>query len=319
MRVGIVIAACLLFFTGQALAWHTEGCIYCDDNGNGQVDADDPTLSGVRVIVTNKDGSFTTDGYTDQNGCFYIQLPDIADCYVQTIDETTLPDGAVILDPNGGILEYCLDEGPPSWAMAIYDYLVDCNAEEHHACWLTGGGVKFCSLTGTSLAEHGPQHNLGGNVFPSCDPDPGDGGNWNHIAHSLKLHFQGKVVEDVRCGNVADIEPGSESPVTPFNFIEFWGTGTLKGIKGNKVSHDLVYFFARCEDRNEPGSNGAKDGADVDRYFLHVFSDPSDPAGSTLLLIDIDGDPETVDPITITGGNLQIHISSCDDPPSWAN
>jgi len=114
----------------------------------------------------------------------------------------------------------------------------------------------------------------------------------------------------VACGNVPGIEPGSESPVTPFNFIEFQGTGTLKGIKGSKADFGAVSFFARCEDRNEPGSNGAKDGADIDHYFLHVFQ-----GGTTLLLVDEDGDPATVDPVTISGGNLQIHISSCANPP----
>ena len=67
------------------------------------------------------------------------------------------------------------------------------------------------------------------------------------------------------------------------------------------------------------GSKGANDGADVDRYFLHVFTDPSDPAGSTVLLVDVDGDPTTVDPVTITGGNMQMHASSCDDPPDFGN
>ena len=58
-----------------------------------------------------------------------------------------------------------------------------------------------------------------------------------------------------------------------------------------------VYFFSHCEDRNEPGSAGVRDGALKDRYFLHVYSNPADPAGSTLLLVDVDGDPTTVDPV----------------------
>ena len=51
---------------------------------------------------------------------------------------------------------------------------------------------------------------------------------------------------------------------------------------------------------------------DVDRYFLHVIGDAGDPIGSTLLLVDVDEDPATVDPVMLTGGNLQIHISSCE-------
>jgi hypothetical protein len=180
-------------------------------------------------------------------------------------------------------------------------------------CWLTGGGVKFEPVVDQELAEHGPKDTLGGVVHPSCSARPADGGNWNHIAHRLKLHFQGRSIPTVNCGNVPGIDPGSESPVTPVNFIEFEGTGRLKGIHGNKVDYDLVYFFARAEDRNEPGNEHASAGEDIDKYFLHVFADPGDPEGTTLLLIDVDGDPATVDPITITGGNLQMHASSCEE------
>ena len=113
----------------------------------------------------------------------------------------------------------------------------------------------------------------------------------------------------VRCGNVAGIPPGSTSPVTPFNFIEYQGTGILKGVGPNKADYGIVTFFARAEDRNEPGSEaGGNNGGDtIDRYFLRVV----DGGGTVRLLVDGDGNAATVDPITITGGNLQIHISSC--------
>jgi hypothetical protein len=82
------------------------------------------------------------------------------------------------------------------------------------------------------------------------------------------------------------------------------GTGTLKGIGGNKADFGTVFFFGRAEDRGEPGGG-------VDRYFLNVYTDASDPVGSSVFVVDIDGDPATVDPIPIRSGNLQIHISSC--------
>ena len=50
----------------------------------------------------------------------------------------------------------------------------------------------------------------------------------------------------------------------------------------------------------------------ADRYFIHAFTDPADPQGSTVLLLDVDGDATTVDPALISGGNLQLHASSCD-------
>lgn len=177
---------------------------------------------------------------------------------------------------------------------------------------MTAGGVKFSSVTGTDVAEHGPKVNLGGNVFPSCSSEPGEGGQWNHVDHRNQLHFQGFSIDTVQCGNVPGIEPGSESPVTPFNYIEFAGTGRVRGIKGNKLSETDVSFFARVEDRNEPGNENASDGEDIDRYYIHVFSDAGNPFGTTLLLTDEDGVASTVDPVTITGGNLQLHATSCD-------
>jgi hypothetical protein len=128
------------------------------------------------------------------------------------------------------------------------------------------------------------------------------------VAHSLKLHLLGKDITVLRCGNVPGIEPGSESPVCPVNFIEFEGTGVVKGIHGNKIEDIPVTFFVRAEDRNEPGNEHASAGEDIDRYFLRVV----DGGGNILILIDEDGISETVDPLTITGGNFQIHCTSCD-------
>ena len=97
------------------------------------------------------------------------------------------------------------------------------------------------------------------------------------------------------------------------NFIEFEGTGRVHGIRGNKASYPVVYFFGRAEDRNEPGSTGANEGQLVDRYFMNVFTDPADPVGSSIMLVDLDGNPATVDPVLITEGNMQLHSTGCDE------
>lgn len=310
----LIALACVVAWASPVFAAGLEGCVYCDTNDNGYLDEGDKPLPGVFFWITNTSRTFCDTELTDECGCYYQGLPDKEDCYEMKIDMSTLPAGSVVLNPEGGVFRFCITE---SQCHVKFKWLIDC-PEPEEACWLTGGGVKFSSITNGYVAEHGPVHNFGGNVFPSCDPDPGYGGQWNHVAHDDRLHFQGTVITQVKCGNVEGIEPGSESPVTPHNYIEFRGVGRVKGIRGNKTSYDTVFFFARCEDRNEPGSRGAKDGVDIDRYFLHVFTNPLNPNGSTVLLVDIDGDPSTVDPITITGGNLQIHISSCDDPPAFA-
>ena len=116
---------------------------------------------------------------------------------------------------------------------------------------------------------------IGGNVNPGCSPTAGDGGNWNLIDHDAKLHIQIRHIEVVKCGNIPESirPPGSDSPKTPFNFIEWMGTGTIKGISGNKVNACPVYFFARAEDRNEPGSKETLGPAFIDRYWIGAYSD----------------------------------------------
>ena len=312
--LGILIVLVVAIGAGinDANACYAEGRVYCDNNQNGTVDAGDTSLAGVVVNIANEAGTWSGSTVTDAEGYFYLHLPDGVDVYVESLDETTLPPDSTFVHPAGGSYSF---EVSQSVYHFYNEWLVDSPTCRAGKCWLTGGGVKFEPVLDDFVAERGPKHSIGGNVFPSCDPDPGDGGQWNHVAHGLKLHFQGTTIHTVECGNVPGIDPGSESPVTPYNYIEFQGYGRLKGIKGNKVDYGTVYFFARAEDHNEPGSNGAKDGADIDRYFLHVFSDPANPMGTTLLLVDEDGDATTLDPVTITGGNLQLHISSCDDPP----
>lgn len=175
-------------------------------------------------------------------------------------------------------------------------------------CWLTAGGVKFEPVVGMRMAQHtngngnGPKDSVGGNVYPSCDPDPGDGGNWNHVFHNLKAHLKGTDITVTRCGGSP-----TGSPECPFNLIEFEGTGTLVEGTGNNKVESPVTFFAQAVDNNEPGNeNASKEnaGAGIDTYFLQVF----DADGLVLEVSNAAGDP-----ITITGGNFQIHCSSCDN------
>ena len=187
----------------------------------------------------------------------------------------------------------------------------ECTLNPTGDCWLTVGGVKFVPLANGTVAEHGPKDSFGGNVYPGCNSDTGaDGGSLTHIFHSEKIHFHGTTIRVIECGNVSPPAPpdGSESPVTPFNYIMFEGEGTIAGIKGNKMEKTDVCFDAEFQDWNEPGNEkaaAANGGEDIDRYRLRVFECPD---GDTLLEI---GDFENL--VTLTGGNAQLHISSCDN------
>ena len=286
---------------GTALAWHVQGTVYCDANLNGIIDAGDLPVSGLTVTVSG--GGFTGSDTTGNYGAgsWAVFLPDTPGSYKITLTGNTSP----IISPTSLNFSTTADNN-----VLTINILLDGQGCSELKCWLTGGGVKFSAITHTDLAEKGPLHNFGGNVNPSCSGEPGEGGQWNHIAQKANLHFQGNQIEVVRCGNVTPPPPpGSTSPVTPFNFIEFRGTGTLKGIGGNKADYGTVTFFGRAEDRNEPGgtAGGNNAGAYIDRYYLQV----TDSGGVVRLNVDVDGVNSTVDPLTITGGNMQIHISSC--------
>jgi flagellar hook capping protein FlgD len=308
VRKLVLVAAGLMLLAGPqfAYAWHLSGRVFCDGTGL--------PLGGVTVQVNSTDGGgFTGLATSDDGGGYFVELPNTPGCYRAT---TSLGAGESVISPASGYFDFCTTAD----AFEIgQDWVISSPACSNEGCWLTGGGAKFSQITSTLLgtstrAKTSKDFNWGGNVNPGCSPTAGQGGQWNTIDADKKLHFQGFAIQVVRCGNVDGIPPGSTSPVTPFNFIEFTGTGRVKGIQGNKADYPLVYFFARAEDRNEPGSNGQRDGAGKDRYFLNVYTDPSNPTGTSLILVDQDLDPATVDPLIITDGNMQIHVSSCTTP-----
>jgi hypothetical protein len=294
-----------------ANAWHVDGYVRCP---NGTV------FKGVTVKVTGTstcNAAFADSAQTDGNGYYMIYLPDCPGEFTVTLDAATLPADASVLTPVGGTASVVTTDSKYSETVNWDLDTISCATA---VCWFTGGGAKMDALLSLKAATRESKVNgrntdqaFGGNVYPGCNPTSGQGGNWNHVDRISNLHFKGTAIQVVDCGNVTPPPPpGSTSPVTPYNYIEFVGTGTLKGIKGNKADYGTVYFRARCEDRNEPGSRGATEGSLVDRYYLRVY----DLAGNTLLLVSEDpSNPTSVAPTPITTGNFQLHISSCDNPP----
>lgn len=312
MRRSIQLLSILLLLgSANCLAWHTQGEVLCDTQPNGIFDEFDTPLAGVGVTVEFYSGGVLGSTVTGSNGAFFMSLPDYSETYEVTLVASTLPADASITIPATGSVIFV--SGTP--AENEVNFLIDsasCQEPPQDGCWMTGGGVKFEPIVGQDLAKHGPKDTLGGVVYPGCDSSPSDGGQWNHVAHTMKEHYQIFDISTVRCGNVDDHPPGSESPVTPFNFIEWEGTGRMKGIHGNKSEYDVVHFFGRAEDRNEPGSEGPADGGDIDRYFLHAWVTGPLGTTTTVFCVDQHGDCSTVDPTIISGGNLQLHYSSCE-------
>ena len=296
----------LVVLANAAFAWHIQGHVFCDASGL--------PLGGISIQVSSSDNAgFTGTATSGDDGSYLITLPDGPGCYVASAQVGA---SETVIGPAGNSYAFCADDNTFEFTQ---DFVISSPACANEGCWLTGGGAKFSALTDTFLGQSNnvkknKLFNWGGNVNPGCSPTAGDGGNWNTLDAVQKLHFHGTAIQVIRCGNVDGIPPGSTSPATPFNFIEFQGTGWVGGIQGNKASYPLVYFFGRAEDRNEPGSNGQRDGAGKDRLFLNVYTNAADPVGSSLILVDQDADPSTVDPLIISDGNLQIHVSSCSTP-----
>lgn len=309
-RPTILLPILLLLVGANSYAWHVDGKVVCDVQPNGIFDEFDTPFAGVIVdidVYPSGDGWGRT--MTDPDGNYYKTLSNGP--FKVSLDPATLPADATIIDPALGFAVIDPEYGNSQFTV---NFLVDsetCRMPQE-GCWMTGGGVKFEPILKERLATHGPKDTMGGVVYPSCDGAPSDGGQWNHVAHSVQEHYQAFDITKVRCGNVEGHPPGSESPVTPFNYIEWEGEGRMKGIRGNKTAYDIVHFFGRAEDRNEPGSDGPAEGGNIDRYFFHAWT--TGPGGTqiTLFCVDEDGDCSTVDPRTISGGNLQLHYSSCE-------
>ena len=255
----------------------------------------------INVTGTNCNGAYSNSTITDSNGVYLLILPDCTGTYTATVDMSTLPSDAVISTAS----QTTFTISAPN-AYSIY-WSVDSSVCSQGHCWLTGGGAY--STDGD--LKH-PEISFGGNINPGCSPTAGNGGDWNHVDRTVNLHFHGTDIEVVDCGNVTPPPgPGSKSPKTPFNFIEFTGTGTLTGIGGNTADYGTVYFFGRFEDHHEPGNSHASSGPLVDRYYLRVYTDPTNPFGTTVLLLGGNDPDPANDTVPITDGNLQMHENPC--------
>jgi hypothetical protein len=321
MKKSILLLACSLLFpalVGTSTAATVSGFVLCDANQNGTNDTSDVGIPNVQIVVTNQTGSFSNSTVTAGNGFFSLQIPNfdplaerldpLSQVYVEVLNPATLPPGSTIEFPMAitnlistpaYFIDFAADLTNVVYTSASGtstngNWLInnpDCRTQTTTTnCMLSGGGVI------RSRTRNRPDHTFAGNIFSRISPSMIQGGNWVDVAHNLNLMFQSTTIESVRCG---------ELPTTPSNrrfptasFIEFSGTGTLKGIGGNRMASIPVLFTARVEDRGQPGMG-------VDRYYLRVFT----ADGTTLLLVSGDpANPANIVPVPISSGNLNIQM-----------
>jgi hypothetical protein len=300
-----LLAAAGLFVGATSAFANMGGRVWIDNNCNGIFETNDVLLPGVTVLLYNCDTMQTVGtATTDTNGVFTFVHPGPIGNYQICV---VLPSGysfAPFVPAPPGPFNCCNSSVNTNGCTDCF-YWSGSDDFSHNAglcplptgaCWLTGGG------TIGGVDAHGkPLHTYGGVVNPGCSPTAAGGGNWNDIDHVAGLHFKGLDIQVITCGNIPGYPAGSSSPVTPFNYIDFQGVGTLKGIDGNTNDYGVVLFRGRAEDHGEPGGG-------IDRYYLRVY----DAGGNTLQIISTDpANPLDIAPVTISTGNMQLHISGC--------
>src|SRR6185503_17790652 len=234
------------------------------------------------VVVTNTSGTYSNANWTTTEGLFTVQLPNFPDSFGTFLHPLTLPDGTTEVLPP--VITFSTTEAQPIVTNFFLIRNPNCVTNippvTPGRCWLTGGGT-------VEKGKGQPAFSFGGVVNPGCSPTAAGGGNWNVVWHAGNLHFKGLDIEVITCGNVPGSPPGSTSPKTDFNYIDFQGVGTLKGNGGNKADFGSVQFTARAVDLGEPGT--------ADRLYLRVFNS----ANETLMLISANpSNPTEIAPIT---------------------
>ena len=193
MKKPIFTSALLLCWLGSLVtssAWFVQGKVFCDANHNGILDVQDTALQSVLVVVTNQSGTFSNASWTAADGFFIVGVATNADSYGAYINASTVASDSIFLLPSGGVWLFNVTSINNEIALNFLISSASCPAPpppRTNACWLTGGGIIRAAAKGQ------PDHSFGGVCYPGCNPTAGNGGNWNHVAHKEKLHFQGKV------------------------------------------------------------------------------------------------------------------------------
>jgi hypothetical protein len=264
-------------------AWTLQGTVYCDGDQNGVATTGDIRLPDVLVIVTNTSGTYSNAVLTAPDGTYVLPLQAFADNYVGYVDASTLPATPVAVSPPTGTWHFNTD---PTQQDVTADFLIsspDCQINQP---------ATACSLTGNASIRSSkgrPLHGFGGSVTTDCSGAMG--GNWSDNDHSRGLQFKSTAVQTAKC----------VIPIRGPNYVEFSGTGILRGGGGNKVSPTPVSFFAHMEDRSYFNRQ-------PDLYYLRV----TDASGAVLMLVSADPEnPQNVAPVPIGSGDLKLQVTSC--------
>lgn len=184
------IGAIALLGANVAQAWHVSGRVLCDENANAAIDPADTPLPGVMVVVENSTGSFTAVTSTTAQGTFHVEVPHTPDTYLAYLHPPTVPPGATVLLPAGGVHAFALTHAQPE--RENLDFLIDCVPDptpsppddEVECGKVTGGGW----ITGTPTGQRGSFGVSGGIRRGEF------WGHLNYIDHATGMHVRSTAV-----------------------------------------------------------------------------------------------------------------------------
>ncbi|MBI3767086.1 MAG: hypothetical protein HY271_01180 [Deltaproteobacteria bacterium] len=103
-RLAVMGTLLFLFTASPVCAWHIDGHVFCDQNGNQMIDAGDTPLNSVGILITSLTfpPGTTFPATTNSAGFFFVALPDHDDDYRVELTGTGLPGGASTIVPSSG-------------------------------------------------------------------------------------------------------------------------------------------------------------------------------------------------------------------------
>lgn len=305
MKMMKVLGISLLILAASILpsqAWLTAGNVFCDANQSGQIDTGDQPVLGVLIVVTNTSGTFSNGNFTaTPGGDFAVELPPVADSYVEFVHPLTLPSGSTVILPASGTISFSLTTSVSNFFGG--NFLIANPAcvqatnqppppQTNNTCCLAGSA----NIIGSGTKKK-PDFSISATVFPGCRCDREDSGEFQITANGLRLQFKGTVAEIISCTEITDTTSGAL-----IHAIDVQGVGTLKGVNGCKSNFGVVAFTAHVEDRSDANL--------ADAIYFHAFASDD----TTLLLISGDTDnPLDISPVSITSGNLIVGSNCCEN------
>lgn len=208
-----------------AYGWHVRGKVVCDTNGNGQIDDADTPLQGVIIAVENASGSFTAAATTDAAGVFNVDLPHIPDSYLAYPHPPSVPPGATLISPAGGVHSFALSNENQFFEQA--NFLFNCAPQPPPP----SGNDDCGKVTGGGWIN-GPS---GAKASFGVSGGPGGWGHLNYVDHGNGLHVRSTAVTAYET-DASD----ANARIIRFNVIIGSASGTA---------------VVRCVDNGEPGRN----------------------------------------------------------------